>query len=73
MAKLMVGMKYAHTDLSKYGSNYSQERALGLYIQEPSPCVSILSFDEKVSGRVKYAHFDGCSAAAAMAEMSHTR
>ena len=59
MEMLMVGMKQARTDLSKYGSNDPQERAPELDIQEPSPRVSILSFDEKVSGRVKYAHFDG--------------
>ena len=50
MAKLMAGMKYAHTDV-KVWLKLPPKRERELGIQEPSPShVFILSFDEKVSG-----------------------
>ena len=49
MPKLMVGMKYARTDVKVWLKLSPRERELD--IQEPSPShVFILPFDEKVSG-----------------------
>ena len=55
MPKLMVGMKYASTDVKVWLKLSPRERELD--IQEPSPHVSILSFNEKVSGESEICTF----------------